>query len=111
MGSGGFLRYRGSKESVIEQFKKDFFDKHLDNSNLLNSICKQIFFILAILQDKFEFMHKNFNFNNVIIKKYNHKSIKYKLKEKEYEINTYNYIPVLYNFSFSTIFKICCEDR
>ena len=85
---------------------KDFFDKHLDNSNLLNSICKQIFFLLAILQDKFEFMHKNFNFNNVIIKKYNHKSIKYKLKEKEYEINTYNYIPVLYNFSFSTIFKI-----
>ena len=61
---------------------KDFFDKHLDNTNLLNSINKQIFFILAILQDKFEFMHKNFNFNNIIIKKYNNPTIHYKLKEK-----------------------------
>ena len=85
---------------------KDFFDKHLDNFKLLNSICIQIFFILAVLQDKFEFMHKNFNFNNIIIKKYNQNTIKYTLKNKEYEIETLNYIPVLYNFSFSTIFKI-----
>jgi hypothetical protein len=85
---------------------KDFFDKHLDNFNLLNSICTQIFFILAILQDKFEFMHKNLNFNNIIIKKYNQNTIRYVLKDKEYEINTLNYIPVLYNLSFSTIFKL-----
>jgi len=85
---------------------KDFFSKHLDDFNLLNSIFLHIFFILAILQDKFLFMHKNFNFNNIIIKKYTQNTIKYRLKDKEYEIETLNYIPVLYNFSHSTIFKI-----
>jgi hypothetical protein len=84
----------------------DFFNKNHDNMNLLNSICKQLVFILAILQDKFQFMHKNLNYNNIIIKKYNDNSIKYKLKEKEYDIETFGYIPILYNFSASTIFKI-----
>jgi hypothetical protein len=84
----------------------DFFNKNHDNMNLLNSICKQLVFILAILQDKFQFMHKNLNYNNIIIKKYNDTNIKYKLKDKEYDIETFGYIPVLYNFSFSTIFKI-----
>jgi hypothetical protein len=51
-------------------------------------------------------MHKNLDYNSIIIKKYNHNSIKYKLKDKEYESETFNYIPVLLNFSFSTIFKI-----
>ena len=64
----------------------DFFNKNHDNMNLLNSICKQLVFILAILQDKFQFMHKNLNYNNIIIKKYNDTNIKYKLKDKEYDI-------------------------
>ena len=85
---------------------KEFLIKYPNDYNILNSIFKQIFFILAILQDKFQFMHKNLDYNSIIIKKYNHNSIKYKLKDKEYEIETFNYIPVLLNFSFSTIFKI-----
>ena len=85
---------------------KDFVSKYIYDFKLLNSIFEQIIFILSILQDKFLFMHKNLNFNNIFIKKYNHRSIKYKLKDKEYEIDTFNYIPVLYNFSYSTIFKI-----
>lgn len=83
----------------------DFIKKN-KNNKILDSICLQLFFILAILQDKFEFMHKNLNFNNIIIKKYNDTIIKYTLKDITYEVKTYNYIPVLYNFSYSTIFKI-----
>ena len=85
---------------------EDFFNKHLDNTKLLNSICDQLFFILAVLQEKFQFMHKNLKFNNIIIKKYKHENIKFILNNIEYKIKTYNYTPVLYNFYYSTLFKI-----
>lgn len=83
----------------------DFFTTHIDNIKLLNSICYQIFIMIAIFQEKFEFMHKDLTTTNILLRQTNKPIIVYTLNNRKYKVETYGYIPVLIDLSVSTIFK------
>lgn len=84
----------------------DFFIQNINNLNKLNDICLHIFIIIAVLQDKFKFMHKDLTLTNILLKSTDKSTFKYNLKDINYSINTHGYIPILIDLSVSTIFKI-----
>lgn len=89
---------------------KNLIMNNLDDFNLINTKLHEIFIILAILQDKFNFMHKDFKAENILMKKTSDEFNIYNLNNKEYKIKSFGYIPVLIDFATSTIFKIYDKD-
>ena len=92
---------------------KDFIINNLKdkkNYDAINTKIYEIFIILAILQDKFKFMHKDFKYENITMKKINNEFNTYILNDKKYKIKSYGYIPVLIDMATSTIFKIYNKD-
>ena len=83
----------------------DYMIKNINNLDTLNDICLQIFFIIAILQDKFKFMHKDLTTTNILLKPTNESTINYNLHNKIYSIKSHGFIPVLIDLACSTIFK------
>jgi len=83
----------------------EFMIQNTNNLDILNDICLQIFFIIAILQDKFKFMHKDLTTNNILLRPTDESIINYNLYNKIYYVKSHGYIPVLIDFASSTIFK------
>ena len=85
---------------------KEYIMKNKQDTNKINTLCTQIFLVLAILQDKFKFIHKDFHLNNILLKYYPHENIQYTFQNKIYTIKSYNVVPVLIDFATSSIFKL-----
>jgi hypothetical protein len=83
----------------------DFMITNINNLDILNDICLQIFFIIAILQEKFKFMHKDLTTTNILLKPTTDITINYNLHNKIYSIKSHGFIPVLIDLASSTIFK------
>lgn len=83
----------------------DYMIKNINNLDVLNDICLQIFLIIAILQDKFKFMHKDLTTTNILLKPTNESTINYNLHNKIYSVKSHGFIPVLIDLACSTIFK------
>jgi hypothetical protein len=80
--------------------------KELNKLEFLNDKIYEIMVILAILDNKFKFMHKDLHTQNILMKKTNNKYNEYILNGKEYKIKSHGYIPVFIDLSTSSIFKI-----
>jgi len=89
---------------------KDFIINNIKDYDAINTKIYEIFIILAILQNKFKFMHKDFKYENITMKKINDEFNTYILNNKKYKIKSYGYIPVLIDMATSTIFKIYNKD-
>jgi len=87
------------KELIIKENEKN-------NLELINDKVYEIFIILTILHSKFNFMHKDFKSENILMKKVSSEFNEYIIGDKEYKIKSHGYIPVLIDFATSTIFKI-----
>jgi hypothetical protein len=85
---------------------KDLIKDNLKNITLINTKLYEIFIILAILQDKFNFMHKDFKAENILMKETSDEFNIYNLNNKEYKIKSNGFIPVLIDFATSTVLKI-----
>jgi len=84
--------------------------KKINNIELINDKIYEIFIILAILQNKFKFMHKDLHSGNILMKKVETEFNNYIIDNKEYKIKSYGYIPVFIDFGYSTIFKIYSNE-
>jgi hypothetical protein len=89
---------------------KDLIMKDKNNLELINSKLYEIFILLAILQHKFKFMHKDLKCENILMKETSSEFNEYSLDGKQYKIKSYGYIPVLIDMPTSTIFKIDNKD-
>jgi hypothetical protein len=85
---------------------KDYLTKNKQDTNKIHTLCTQIFLLFAILQDKYQFMHKDLTLNNILLKHYPHENITYTYQNKPYSVKTFNVVPVLIDFATSTIFKL-----
>ena len=89
---------------------KEYITKNKQDTNKINTLCTQLFLIFAILQEKYQFMHKDLHLGNILLKHYPHENIHYTFQNKTYTIKSYNITPVLINFATSTIFKLNNHD-
>jgi hypothetical protein len=89
---------------------KDFILNNIKDYDAINTKVYEIFIIIAILQNKFKFMHKDLKCENITMKKINDEYNTYILNDKKYKIKSYGYIPVLIDMATSTIFKIYNKD-
>jgi hypothetical protein len=85
---------------------KDLIINEKDNLKLINEKIYEIMIILAVLEDKFKFMHKDLKTENIIMKKSLNEFNSYIINGKEYKIKSHGYIPVFIDLATSTIFKI-----
>jgi len=85
---------------------KELIMKELNNLELINDKIYEIIIILAVLEDKFKFMHKDLKCENIIMKKTENEFNSYIIDSKEYKIKSHGYIPVFIDLATSTIFKI-----
>lgn len=70
------------------------------------SIIFQVIHVLAVLQDKFHFMHNDLHPGNVLIQKVVPDTyLTFKLFDKTYHVENTGYIPKLWDFEFSNMFK------
>jgi hypothetical protein len=102
--------YNDRKQILVMQNEGITFKKlimnDLSNLELINDKIYEIFIILAILDKKFKFMHKDLHTQNILMKKTDNEYNEYILEDKKYKIKSYGYIPILIDLSISTIFKI-----
>ena len=82
-----------------------FLTQNINNLDILNDIFLQIFFIIAILQEKFKFMHKDLTTTNILLRPTNESIINYNMNNKIYSVKSHGYIPVIIDLASSTIFK------
>jgi GNAT superfamily N-acetyltransferase len=82
-----------------------YLNQNINNTDILNDIFLQIFFIIAILQEKFKFMHKDLTTTNILLRPTNESIINYNMNNKIYSVKSHGYTPVLIDLASSTIFK------
>ena len=85
---------------------KDLIMNEKNNLEIINEKIYEIIIVLAVLEDKFKFMHKDLKTENIIMKKTENEFNSYIIDGKEYKIKSYGYIPVFIDLATSTIFKI-----
>ena len=89
---------------TLEQLIKQLIKQK--DTTIIDGICRQLFMILAILQDKFNFMHNDLLPRNILLKPTSQESIEYTLDNKKYTLKTFGYIPILIDFATSGIHKM-----
>ena len=92
--------------NIIELVKdgvnlKDFLTK-VDSHSHFKSVLNQL--ILSYIQayEKFNFLHGDMNYGNIIIRSTNNKTKEYKIRNKTYLINTHGIEPVYLDFGNSS---------
>lgn len=97
-----FCEYFNDKDidSWVEKNYNDITESHW------KSIIFQVIYTLAILQDKFHFMHNDLHPGNVLIASVVPDTyLTFKLFDKVYYVENTGYIPKLWDFEFSNMFK------
>jgi hypothetical protein len=101
--------FNSNKQIIIMEKILLTLEELLSTNNdidMLNHIFIQIFLIIAILQDKFNFCHLDLKSNNILLKHTDLEFITYRISNKTYNIKSFSYIPVLIDFATSSIGKI-----
>jgi serine/threonine protein kinase len=95
-----------------EYFPHRDIDSWIENNySIINdthwkSIIFQVIYTLAVLQDKFHFMHNDLHPGNVLIDSVlTDTCLTFKLFDKVYYVENTGYIPKLWDFEFSNMFK------
>lgn len=91
-----------------EYFKEQDIDCWFENNKIdekdIKSIIFQVCFTLAVLQDKYKFMHNDLHPGNVLIDNINNnEKIQYSFYDNIYYINETKFIAKLWDFEFSNI--------
>lgn len=89
---------------TLEQLIKQLIKQK--DTTIIDGICRQLFMILAILQEKFNFMHNDLLPRNILLRPTSKELIEYTLDNKKYTLKTFGYIPILIDFATSGIHKM-----
>jgi hypothetical protein len=76
---------------TLEQLIKQLIKQK--DTTIIDGICRQLFMILAILQEKFNFMHNDLLPRNILLRPTSKELIEYMLDNKKYTLKTFGYIP------------------
>ena len=89
-------------EYISRDSLDDIFDEHYKDRKIIFSLLVQILFALEDAQQKIQFTSYDIHLSNILIKKVEiEKMNKYVIKQKEYIIPTYGFLPVIIDFGSS----------
>lgn len=95
-------------EYVDAESLYEWIDTKSNNRELQwKNIVFQIIYTLHILQDKYELMHNDFHYGNILVDttKYSEKYFKYTTNGQNFYVKNTNSLPKLWDFEFSQNFK------
>lgn len=97
---------------ICEYFQEQDIDNWVDNHEDIlteshwKSIIFQVIYILALLQDKYNFMHNDLHPGNILIDTVSPSNdIEYIFYDKHYKVRNLGYIAKLWDFEFSNLHK------
>jgi len=92
---------------IIRDFSQFVFEDFLQNNldeTIINNLILQYFLAVAIIHDKYQSMIFDNKFTNIYVKKYDGKSLIYRVRERNYEIPCYGYLIIIGDYGSNKFF-------